>query len=140
MKIDNPNILSCDEIIARRRARYKAIDGKALSAHLKNLRKHDLKKMRQANSFKSIPVSLYMNLRELGRGRYRAIVVSTFLSLLWDGWKSKKKTKRIPNNKVMLTRRMLSQYFGMCASTAEQGISDLVQRYDYRRSKVRIFR
>ena len=68
-----------------------------------------------------------MNLMDLGRGRYRAIVVSTYLSLLWDGWTSRKKTKRVPNNNVMITRRMLSQHFDMCTSTAQLAIIDLVR-------------
>ena len=105
----------------------KAINGKVLSAHLKNIRKADLKKIRQPNSFKTIPDSHYMDLMEFGRGRYRAIVVSTYLSQLWDGWKSGKKTKRKPSDKVMLTRRMLSRHFNMCPSTAQEAINDLVQ-------------
>jgi len=103
------------------------INGKALSAHLKKVGKHDFKKKRQPHSFKPIPDSHYMDLGELGRGRYRAIVVSTLMSLLWDGWTSKKKTRRKPNNKVMLTRRMLSQHFNMCPSTAQEAINDLVK-------------
>jgi len=115
-----------NSIVLQRRASIQAIDGRVLSDHLKNLRKNDFKKIRNVNQYKAIPESHYMNLMELGRGRYRAIVVSTYMSLLWDGWKSKKKTKRVPNNKVMLTRRMMAQHFDMCASTAEQAINDLV--------------
>ena len=126
MSSDSQKVQTRDEIIKWRRARIKAIDGRALSGHLKNMRKRDFKKIRQPNQFMPIPESHYMNLLELGRSRYRAIVVSTIMSLLWDGWKSKKKTKRIPNNKVMLTRRMLSQHFDMCTSTAERAINDLV--------------
>jgi len=110
-----------------RTPRQKAINGKALVAHNKKVRKHNFKKLRQPNSFKAIPDSHYMSLMNLGRGRYRAIVVSTHMSLLWDGWPSKKKTKRKPNNKVMLTRRMLSQHFNMSPSTAQEAINDLVQ-------------
>ena len=112
---------------ANRTPSQKVINGKALSANLKNIRKHDLKKIRQPNHFKPIPESHYMDLMDLGRGRYRAIVVSTLMSLLWDGWTSKKKTRRKPNNKVMLTRRMLSQHFNMCPSTVHEAITDLVQ-------------
>ena len=127
MKTDNYSIQSCDEIITRRRTSLKAINGKALSDHLKNVRKTDFKKIRNANQFMAIPESHYIELMKLGRGRYRAIVVSTFMALLWDGWKSKKKSKRVPSNKVMITRRMLSQHFDMCTSTAQQAIIDLVQ-------------
>ncbi len=103
------------------------INGQALIAHLNKVSKTDFKKKRQPHSFKAIPESHYMDLMPLGRGRYRAIVVSTVMSLLWDGWPSKKKTKRKPNNKVMLTRRMLSQHFNMCPSTVQEAINDLVQ-------------
>jgi len=127
MQTDTRNILSCDEIIARRRAAHKAIDGKALIAHLKANRKSDIKQIRRANHFKPIPESIFIALSKLGRGRYSAIVVTTYLSLLWDGWKSRKKTKRIPNNKVMLTRRMMAQYFEMCQSTVGHAITGLVQ-------------
>jgi len=126
MQVNTHNILSCGEIIAQRRARLKAIDGKALSDHLKNIRKTDFKKIRRSNHFKSIPESHYINLMELGRRRYRAIVVSTYMSLLWDGWKSKKKTKRVPNNKVMLTRRMLAQHFDISPATAARALNDLI--------------
>ena len=102
-------------------------NGKALSAHLKKIRKTDFKKMRQLNHYKAIPEAHYMGLLCLGRSKYRAIVVSTLMSLLWDGWKSRKKTQRRPNNKVMITRRMLAQHFNMCLSTAQQAIKDLVQ-------------
>jgi hypothetical protein len=70
-----------------------------------------------------------MSLIELGRGRYRAVVVSTYMALMWDGWKSRKGPKRIPNNKVLLTRRMMSKHFNMCSSTVEQAINDLVDSY-----------
>jgi hypothetical protein len=101
--------------------------GRALVAHLKKVSKTNLKKMRQPHSFKPIPDSHYMDLMPLGRGRYRAIVVSTVMSLLWDGWKSGKNTRRKPNNNVMLTRRMLSQHFNMCPSTVQEAINDLVK-------------
>lgn len=128
MQRDNHNILSIDEIITQRRALIKKIDGKSLGARLRRKRKRDLKLIRQSNHFKPIPESLYIILLGLGRGKYRAIVVSTFMSLLWDGWKSKKKkkTKRVPSNKVMLTRRMMAQNFGMSQSTAGEAIANLV--------------
>jgi len=129
MQKNSHNILSSDEMIARRRAGKKAIDGKPLIAHLKKKRKRDLKLIRQSNHFKPIPESLYTSLLRLGRGKYRAIVVVTFMSLLWDGWKSKrkKKTKRVPSNKVMLTRRMMAEYFSMSQSTVGQALADLVR-------------
>ena len=101
----------------------------SLSVHSEKLRKSDLKRCRDVNSFKPIPESHFNDICKLGRCKYRAIVVSTIMSLLWDGWKPKKGSKRIPNNKVMLTRRMLCQYFGISESTAGQAISDLV-RYE----------
>ena len=127
MHIERSIILSCEEIISQGRASQNTINGKALIAHNKKVRKTNLKKMRQPHSFKAIPESHYMDLMELRRGRYRAIVVSTLMSLLWDGWKPGKGAKRLPNNKVMITRRMLSQHFNMCPSTAQEAINDLVQ-------------
>jgi hypothetical protein len=116
--------------VARRRAEVKALDSSALVTHLADVRKSDLKKIRRANHYKAISESHFESLLELGRGRYRAIVVSTYMSLLWDGWVSKKKTKRKPNNKVMVTRRMLSKHFNICPDTAAKAISDLVQHND----------
>ena len=72
------------------RTSSQKINGKALVDRLKYVRKHDFKKKRQPHSFKPIPDSLYTGLMILGRGRYQAIVVSTYLSLLWDGWTSKR--------------------------------------------------
>ena len=127
MKTDNTDIESCQAIIARRRAEAKAFDAGALVAHLKSRQKSDLKKIRRPNHFKAIPESHFESLMELGRGRYRAVVVSTIMALLWDGWVSKKRTKRKPNNEVMVTRRMLSQHFDISPDTAAKAISDLVQ-------------
>ena len=129
MQTDNPDISSCGVILPQNRTRRKAIDGQALSAHLEHIRKTNFKKKLSGNHFKAIAESHYMSLMILGRGRYRAIVVSTYLSLLWGGWTSKKNTKRKPNNKVMITRRMLSQHFDMCTSTAQLAIIDLVHSY-----------
>jgi hypothetical protein len=104
----------------------KPLDGSRLSAHLLQLRKSDLKLARRADSFKTIPLSHYQSLMVLGRKRYVAIVVSTYMSLLWDGWKSKRKTKRIPTNKLMVTRRMLHEHFSIGESTAGQILKALV--------------
>ncbi len=127
MKTDNPSIESCAEIVIRRRAEAKAIDGSTLVAHLAVKRKSDLKKIRRVNHFKAIPESHYESLSELGRAKYRAIVVATIMALLWDGWKSRKKTKRKPSNDVMVTRRMLASHFNMSEATAGQGLNDLIK-------------
>jgi hypothetical protein len=126
MKTDNPSIESCAEIVTRRRAEAKAIDGSALVAHLAVKRKSDLKEIRRVNHFKAIPESHYESLNELGRAKYRAIVVATIMALLWDGWKGRKKTKRKPSNDVMVTRRMLAS-LNMSEATAGQALSDLIK-------------
>lgn len=126
MKSDNPDSTYCEEVISRRRANLKAVNGHKLSENLKILHKKDLRKARRGNHFKPIPESHYIDLLKLGRSRYRAIVVSTYLSLFWDGWKSKKTTRRKPNNKVMMTRRMLSQHFKINECTAGKALNDLV--------------
>lgn len=129
MQAHNPTNWSCEGAVASRRAANTAIDGAYLSAHHKKIRRSDLKLSRCANSFKAIPESLYTSLLGLGRGKYRSIVVATYMSLLWDGWKSKrkKKTNRVPSNKVVLTRRMMAQHFDMGESTAGDAIDDLIQ-------------
>jgi hypothetical protein len=127
MKTDNPDIESRGEIITREQDESKAINGAALSARLAKDRKRDLKKYRNANQFRAIPISYLESLVQLGGGMYRAVVVSAYAAHLWDGWKSKKETKRRPNNNVMLTRRMMAQHFGMCAKTVARALSDLVR-------------
>jgi len=106
----------------------KPIDGNALSAQLVRLRKSDLKRARRKDSYKRIPLSIYQRLMVLGRKRYMAVVIVTILSLLWDGWVSRKKTKRVPKYEVMATRRMLHDHFGLSVSSAGSAISEMVNR------------
>jgi hypothetical protein len=94
------------------------IDGSALTKHIKKAHKSDLKFCRHEKSYKSIPESHYTSLNSLGRCKYRAIVISTFMSQIWDGWKPKAKSKRVPDGKVMITRRMLHQHFKISESTS----------------------
>jgi hypothetical protein len=105
----------------------KPIDGSALSAQLMRLRKSNLKRTRSESSFKRIPLSIYQRLMVLGRARYMAIVVVTILSLLWDGWASRKKSKRVPKMEVMVTRRMLHTHFGLGESSAGSALSAMVE-------------
>ena len=123
----NTQAVKPDAILPRPNHTLKAIDGSALVAHLKTLKKTDFKRIRSENSFRKIPVSHYMKLCELDRRKYRAIVVSTYMSHVWDGWTGKKKSKRVPNMEVMLTRRMMSEHFCMSESTAGQALHDLVK-------------
>jgi hypothetical protein len=58
---------------------------------------------------------------------YRAVLVSVYAAHFWDGWISNKKTKRIPNNDVVITQRMMAKHFGMCAKTVARALLDLVQ-------------
>ncbi len=104
-----------------------AAQGEVLSAFLRKERKADAKLLRRKTSFKAIPEQVYVELAKLGRAKYRAIVVATIMALLWDGWKSRKKTKRKPSNDVMVTRRMLASHFNMSEATAGQALNDLIK-------------
>lgn len=112
--------------LSQQSAAVKTNGGQHLVAYLNKLSKADLKKSRRDISFKAIPEGHYLSLCKLGKCRFRAIVVSTYMSLMWDGWTSKQKTKRIPNNKVMITKRMLHQHFNVGQSTSGLAINDLV--------------
>jgi len=112
-------------IISERQLLKKS--GASLSLTLKHQRKTDAKKLRRKNSFKDIPEQVYFNLAQLGRAKYRTIVVATIMASLWDGWKSKKKTRRRPSNDVMITRRMLATHFDMSEATAGQALNDLIK-------------
>ena len=76
---------------------------------------------------RSIPEKTYFEISQLGRAKYRGIVVSTFMALLWDGWTTRKKTKRKPSSDVMVTRRMLAAHFDFSESTAKQALADLTK-------------
>ena len=76
---------------------------------------------------RSIPEKAYFEISQLGRAKYRGIVVSTFMALLWDGWTTRKKTKRKPSSDVMVTRRMLAAHFDFSESTAKQALADLTK-------------
>jgi len=58
------------QAVPENRTPSQKINGRALIAHNKKVRKTNLKIMRQPHSFKAIPESLYMGLMILGRGKY----------------------------------------------------------------------
>ena len=91
------------------------------------IKKSDGKSMRNPRKWQAIPEALYFQLATLGRAKYRAIVAVTYMALLWDGWTSRKKTKRQPSNEVMITRRMLAAHFQMPEATGKRALSDLVK-------------
>ena len=99
--------------------------GAALSVTLKQQRKANARLLRGKTSFKAIPESVYFELANLGRAKYRAIVVATFMAHFWDGWKSRKRTKRKPSSDVMMTRRLLATHFDMPEATGKRAIQDL---------------
>ena len=101
--------------------------GAGLSLMLKKKRKADAKLLRRKTSFKSIPEQVYSELAKLGRAKYRAMVVVSYMALLWDGWTSRKKTKRKPSLEVMITRRILAAHFNMPEATGKRALHDLVK-------------
>lgn len=115
------------------------IDGKSFTKNIKIIRESDIKLCRQDKSYKSIPESFYISLNKLDRRKYRAVVISTYMSMFWDGWKPKAKSKRIQNDKVMLTRRMLHQHFDIAESTAGDAIYDLVNNQFIRISRKHVY-
>ena len=112
-------------IIPAKQALKKA--GAGLSLMLKQQRKADARLLRRKTSFKAIPESVYFELAKLGRAKYRAIVVVSYMALLWDGWTSRKKTKRKPSLEVMITRRILAAHFNMPEATGKRALHDLVK-------------
>lgn len=83
------------------------------------------KDWRKPNSYRRVPVSLFRSLANLGRRKYRAIVAAAWASAFWDGWKSGKKTTRIPTDEVMLTRRFMADHFGYNPNTIDSALADL---------------
>ena len=118
-----------DQIVPRNGAVDKPapINGKALVAAQVQRRKSDLRLLRSKNAWRAIPEKAYFEISQFGRAKYRGIVVATLMALLWDGWTSRKKTKRKPSYEVMVTRRMLAAHFGFSESTAKQALADLIK-------------
>jgi hypothetical protein len=90
--------------------------------------KTDPKDWRRPHEWRKIPESVFFELSQTGRAKYRDIVVVTFMALLWNGWDSKKKkrSRRIKSKDVMVTRRLLAEHFGLKESTAKRALSDLL--------------
>ena len=82
---------------------------------------------RSAHSRVHIPATLLKSMCDLGRAKYSAVVVSALLSILWDGWSTKrtKKCMRIPRQDVLFTRRMAQSWFGIPEATADRAIKNL---------------
>ena len=89
--------------------------------------KPDGKSMRNVRKWHAIPESVFVEQANLGRAKYRAMVVVSYMALLWDGWTSRKKTKRKPSLEVMITRRMLAAHFNMPEATGKRALHDLVK-------------
>jgi len=87
------------------------------------------KRDRKNHQYARVPISTLLVAANLGRGKYRAIICITWLSMYWDGWETKgkrgKKSKRVKSDKVLFTRRMMSEHYGYSEGLIRRGLDDL---------------
>jgi hypothetical protein len=102
-----------------------------LSVRLQRKHRQDVKHWKKSWQHCPIPRQVFEEISNLGRGKYRAIVVATIMANLHDGWKGNnrkaKKARRRPTYRVLMTRRLLDKHFGMSEATASRALDDLVK-------------
>ena len=80
---------------------------------------------RQHHQYTRVPINALIHVVELGRGKYRAIICIAWMSMYWDGWKPKKKSKRVKTDKVLFTRRMMSNQYGYSEDLIRRALTEL---------------
>lgn len=80
---------------------------------------------RSHHQYTRVPINTLLDAVSMGRGKYRAIICIAWMSLYWDGWKPKKKSKRIKTEKVLFTRRMMKNQFGYSEDLFRRALVDL---------------
>ncbi|OOY67272.1 hypothetical protein [Solemya velum gill symbiont] len=83
---------------------------------------------RKPHTFAVIPMGILQDLVPLGRKKYRSIVVAVWISSLWDGWtgRNDRKSRHIPRQDVLMTKRWMHQEFGYSESTIYDALIDLL--------------
>jgi len=104
---------------------------KMLASHRAAKPKRSGKQLKQDHSFVQIPEETLDRIcLKTGRNKYRVIVAMAWLSMFWDGWKSKDKRRRkkgrLPRKEAMITRRMMADLFGYSENTFGLALRDLL--------------
>lgn len=80
---------------------------------------------RQHHQHTRLPINALLEAVQLGRSKYRAIICVAWMLLYWDGWKPKQKSKRVKSDKVLFTRRMMSNQYGYSEDLIRRALVDL---------------